>query len=87
MDNEIQEAKHIMTNKQKPYLKQIRPSPPTLQQLPTIHKEEIPIQPIINYRNAPAYKHAKHLDKIIRQHTQLDNNIAVKNNTDLVIKI
>ena len=68
-------------------MKQIRPSAPTLQALPKIHKEDIPIRPIINYRNAPAYKLAKYLDKIIRQHTQIDNNIAVKNNTDIVTKI
>ena len=83
----VNKAKQIMTHKQKPYMKQIQPSAPTLQALPKIHKEDIPIHPIINYRNAPAYKLAKHLDKIIRQHTQLDNNIAVKNNTDLVTKI
>ena len=68
-------------------MRQIRPSAPTLQELPRIHKEEIPIRPIINYRNAPAHKLAKYPDKIIRQHTQIDNNIAVKNNTDLVTKI
>ena len=68
----VNKAKHIMTHKQKPYMKQIRPSAPTLQALPKIHKGDIPIRPIINYRNAPAHKLAKHLDKIIRQHTQLD---------------
>ena len=54
-------------------MRQIRPSAPTLQALPKIHKEDIPIRPIINYRNTPAHKLAKypvsytHLDVYKRQ--------------------
>ena len=83
----INKSKHITTHKQKPFMKQIRPSAPTIQALPKLHKEGIPIRPIINYRNAPAYKIAKHLDKIIRQNIQLDTNITIRNSINPVTKI
>jgi hypothetical protein len=44
-----------------------------------LHKEEIPIRPVINNRTTPAYKLAKHMTKITDQRTTLDNQYNVTN--------
>jgi len=48
-----------------------------------LHKEGIPIRPVINNRTAPAYKLAKYMTKILDQHTTLDNQYNITNSTNL----
>ena len=69
------------------YLKQIKPSPPTLNAQPKVHKQNMPIRPLINNTKAPSHKLARHLDKTIRQYITLTNNTSIKNNIDLVNKL
>lgn len=86
--NKINSAKFCIPTVIKPHLKITKPAAPTLQALPKIHKKEIPIRPIVKYHTAPAYKIAKHLNSILKQH--LNINIAktsIINSTDLVNKI
>jgi len=40
---------------------EFNPTAPTMRGLVKLHKEDIPIRPIINWRNAPGYKLAKML--------------------------
>jgi hypothetical protein len=83
----INRTNAILTDKQKRYIKMIKPSAPLLRGLPKIHKENCPIRPLINYQNAPAYKLAKTLEKVIRSNFKFNNNIMLKNSIDLVSKI
>ena len=45
------------------YLLQINPTPPPLKAQLTIHKEDLPMLPVLNHINSPAYKIAKLLRK------------------------
>ena len=42
----------------------LNPTIPTIRGLVKIHKENSPLRPVINWKNAPAYKVAKMLAKI-----------------------
>jgi hypothetical protein len=62
----------------------MNPTAPTIRGLIKIHKAEVPIRPIINWRNAPAYKIAKALTKILSIHIPLPYAYNVKNSTQLI---
>jgi hypothetical protein len=49
-----------------------------------IHKEDSPIRPIVNRRNAPAYKLAKMLAKKLQTFVPLPYTFNVKNTTHLI---
>ena len=51
----------------------IRPIAPKLNTLPRIHKEKIPIRPLVNYTIAPAYKLVKYMDHVIRANIKFQN--------------
>lgn len=53
--------KLVLKDKDKKLLVNMNPSPPILKAFPKVHKEHVPIRPIINFRTAPAYKLAKFL--------------------------
>jgi hypothetical protein len=52
--------------------------------MPKIHKNNIPIRPVINWRQAPAYKLAKLLTHLIQTHIPLLNTFNVKNSIHLI---
>jgi hypothetical protein len=56
------------------------PSTPRLRGLIKIHKTISPIRPV-NWKNAPAYKPAKMLVKLLQTHTPLPYSFNVKNTT------
>ena len=62
----------------------MNPSPPTLKGLPKVHKTNIAIRPIINWRNAPAYRLAKLVSDIIKKEIPLPNTFNVKNTVQLI---
>ena len=43
------------------------PSPPVMKALPKIHKQNIPIRPVINCINSPNYKVSKLITKILKE--------------------
>jgi hypothetical protein len=45
----------------------LNPSPPTLKGLLKVHKPDTPIRPIINWKNAPAYKLTKLISEIFEK--------------------
>jgi hypothetical protein len=49
-----------------------------------IHKTESPIRPVVNWKNAPAYKLAKMLVGVLQTHTLLPYGFNVKNTTHLI---
>ena len=48
-----------------------------------LHKPDIPIRPVVNNRSAPAYKTAKKLNNILKQHLHLNNYYTINNSTEL----
>jgi sugar (pentulose or hexulose) kinase len=57
----------------------MNPIAPNLHATIKLHKQNAPIRPIINWRNAPAYKLAKHLTKTLQKHLQLPYTYNVQN--------
>jgi len=51
--------------------KKLNPSAPTIRDLLKIHKTVSPIRPVVNWRNAPAYKLAKLLSRQLQVHIPL----------------
>ena len=51
------------------------------------HKPYIPIRPVINNMNAPTYKVAKHLVKLLNRHLTLKNQYSVKKSTNLATNL
>lgn len=68
------------------FLNVINPSAPTLKGLPKIHKDNVPIRPLVNYTCAPTYKLAKKLEKLLKQHLVFDKNYSLKNSYDFIDK-
>ena len=58
-----------------------------LRGLPKIHKDNVPIRPLVNFTPAPTYKIAKILESLIRREVVLENSSSIKNNLELVEKI
>ena len=67
-------------------LKQMNPRAPVLNGLPKIHKENIPIRPVVDYTTAPAYKLAKKLQRVIKAGVILKENFSIKNTYDFINK-
>jgi len=57
----------------------LNPTLPTIRGLVKIHKETAPIRPVINWKNAPAYKVAKVLVKKLKTYMPLPYALNVKN--------
>jgi hypothetical protein len=62
----------------------LNPSAPTIRGLPKIHNTNIPIRPVINWKQAPAYKLAKLLSQLIQTHIPPPNTFNVKNSRHLM---
>jgi hypothetical protein len=62
----------------------LNPTTPSLKGLIKIHKPEAPIRPVVNWRNAPAYKAAKTLTKNLHKYIPLPYCFNVKNSTHLI---
>jgi len=63
------------------------PEPPTLKGLPKIHKPNIPIRPIVNWKNAPAFHLAKLVTDVLNKDIPLPNTFNIKNSTQLMIDL
>jgi hypothetical protein len=50
---------------------QIKPQAPKLNALIKLHKVNLPIRPVVNYKNAPTYHIAKFLAKWLKQNMDL----------------
>ena len=65
-------------------LTNMNPVAPIIRGLPKVHKIECPIRPIVNWKGAPAYKLAKHLNKLIQLYISLLNAFNVKSAVHLM---
>ena len=62
------------------------PSPPVMKAVPKVHKQNIPIRPVINCINSPNYKVSKFITTILKQ-INLINKFTVKNSLELANKL
>jgi hypothetical protein len=62
----------------------LNPSAPVIRGLPKIHKISLPIRPVVNWKQAPAYKLAKLLSQLLQTHIPLPNTFNVKNSIHLM---
>jgi hypothetical protein len=60
---------------------QIKPQAPKLNALIKLHKENLPIRPVVNYKNAPTYNIAKFLAKWLKQNLNLPYKYNINNTT------
>ena len=63
------------------------PTPPTVNALLKLHKPNVPIRPVVNNKNAPCYKIAKKLNKILNHNLHLDNQYTATNSNSAVTKL
>ena len=61
-----------------------KPTSPTLKAQLILHKPNIPIRTVIKNMNAPTYKLAKHLIRMLIEHITLNNSFIVTNSTNFV---
>ncbi|CAH2094625.1 unnamed protein product [Euphydryas editha] len=84
----VNKSKHIFPkNTSKQNVIQMNTNAPILYGLPKIHKDNIPIRPVVSYIGAPAYELAKELNKVIKSKTSFDPTYSLKNSIQLVNKI
>jgi len=83
----ISKSKLLFTDAEIKALKVTNPGAPILRGLPKLHKNDVPIRPLVNFTPAPTYIVAKRLDSIIRNLVTLENSHSLKNSIDLVNKI
>lgn len=57
---------------------------PNVKGLPKVHKDGVPIRPLVNYTSAPTYKLAKKLVKLLKQPLAFDINYSIKNFYDFI---
>jgi len=79
----LQHSDLIVNKKQKKYLTQKKPQPPDLRAQVKPHKPGQPIRPVVNNRNAPAYKISKLLVNKLNNLINLRNHYIVKDSTAL----
>jgi len=79
----IQHSDLIVNKKLKKYTTQKKPQPPDLRAQIKLHKPSQPIRPVVNNRNAPAYKIAKLLVNKLNNLINLRNHYIVKDSTAL----
>ena len=82
----VLERKGDITTNQRKYLAPQYSSPPQLYGTPKIHKEGIPLRPIVSSIDSPTYRLAKHLAKIL---APLSGNTesSIQNSADFVNRL
>lgn len=65
----------------------MNPRSPLLYGLPKIHKENIPMRPVVSYIGAPAYNLAKFLNNYIKIKSSFNPQYSLSNSLDLINKI
>jgi hypothetical protein len=80
----INKCKSTIPNNQKWKYTNLNPEPPTLKGLPKIHKTNTPIRPIINWKNAPAYRLAQFTTDLIKRTVPLPFTFNVNNSVQLM---
>jgi transposase-like protein len=80
----IKLCKSILLPHSEKSLIHMNPTAPCIRGLPKIHKPDCPVRPIINWRNAPAYKLARTLNSLLKFYIPLPNVFTIKNSVHLI---
>lgn len=83
----ISESKFVIPPSRKEALKVMNPIPPRLYGLPKIHKDGVPIRPIVSFISSPTYKLAKYLNLWFRSVTGFQSKYSLQNSSDLIEKL
>ena len=75
----VNECQNLVKKEEKWKYVSLKPSAPSISGLLKIHKSDSPIRPIVNWKQAPAYKIAKLLSKKLQQYIPLPNTFNVRN--------
>jgi sugar (pentulose or hexulose) kinase len=65
-------------------IRELNPTAPTMRSFIKLHKENRPIRPVINWRNAPGYKLATKIAEILTTYIPLPFTYNVKNTIQLM---
>lgn len=87
LNNAINKCSNLFNETTKRYLKPINARAPQLTGLPKIHKENMPMRPVVNYTSAPGYRVSKKLEQIIKHGLKIRNNNSVKNSYEFIEKM
>jgi hypothetical protein len=82
--NTINECQNIIPKEKRCKTINLNPTAPSFKGLIKIHKTEAPIRPVVNWRNAPAYKETRMLAKKLHIYISLPYCFNVKNSTHLI---
>lgn len=77
-------CKNLFNKSETRALKMMDPNAPSFTGLPKLHKDNIPVRPLVNFTSAPSYRLSKKLDQILRTHIKLENNHSLKNSIEFV---
>jgi len=80
----INECRSVIQKSDKWKFMNLNPTALTMRGLIKVHKEGAPIRPVVNWRNAPGYKLAQMLVKVLSSHTPLPFTYNVKNTVQLM---
>lgn len=83
----INKYKSIFSDGDQRRLVNQNPQPPRMYGQPKLHKENIPIRPVVSYNSSPTYKIEKKLSQIFKEKTKFQAKYSLKNTQDLVNKI
>jgi hypothetical protein len=79
----VNECQTIHKDERWKYLN-LNPAAPTMRGLIKLHKENTPVRPVLNCRNAPGYKLAKKMVKILNSYIPLPFTYNIKNTVQLM---
>ena len=65
-------------------LKPIKAKAPCLNGLPKIHKDDMPIRPVVDHTSAPSYRLAAKLERVIKAGIVWEENYSLKNTYDFI---
>lgn len=85
--NELQNIMLIMDSNEKKRMINMNPKAPNLRAMPKIHKQDIPIRPIVNFRNAPGYKISNFLQSYLKENINLDSENIISSSKQMVDKL
>ena len=66
------------------FFKPIKAKAPQLNGLPKIHKNDMPIHPVVDYMSAPGYTLAKKLERVIKAGVIFEENYSLKNTQEFI---
>jgi hypothetical protein len=85
--NTVKQSKTLILKDSRWKYINLNPSAPSIKGLIKIHKQEQPIRPDVNWRNAPAYQLSKLFTKKINYLSPLPKAFNIRNTHDLIRKL